>query len=98
MQADETRVEDVPRGSVQHARGRVYADVDLDDQPVEVRVKPLDWQAGTWYGAVAEARAVRSTAVVDTAQLDAGVHEIYARFEDNSETPIVFLGVWRVTS
>lgn len=97
MQSDEAQVVEMSRGTVEYVRARWYSNVTLDAQPVEVRVRPLDWQDAVWEGSADETRSLRSVDPVDFATLDVGLHDVYGRFADNVETPLVRLGAYRVT-
>ena len=97
MQPDEANVVEMSRGTVEYVLGRWYSNVTLDAQPVEVQVRPLDWQDAVWEGSPGETRDLRSVDPLDFATLAVGLHDVYGRFADNVETPLVRLGAYRVT-
>jgi hypothetical protein len=98
MLSDEARVVDVNRDTVEYVRARWYANVNLDSQPVEIRVAPLDWLPGEWEGDDPVAtRVLRTADPMDFSDLGLGLHDVYARMTDSPEVPAVRLGQYRVT-
>lgn len=81
------------RGTVEYLVVKVTADVELDDQAVEItfdRSDPEGWIAAGWIGDPGKTRRARAT--VNDDNLPVGKHGVYVRVTDTSEAPIVYAG------
>lgn len=88
-----------PYGTREYVMASVSADRDLDEQVVEMRISPNNWQDADWVGDPGETRVVSTSSPVDFANLSRSIpHPVYVRFTDAPEIPIIHVGTIRVVS
>lgn len=94
----ETSIE-IPQGSKEFVKALMTSDRTLDTQTPEMRVMPGDWVPAAWQDTAGTTRVVRTSSVVDFANYSKSIaHDVYVRFTDSPEVPIIHVGSIRVRS